>query len=105
MMRTLCLALFLLLAAVGLALAVMPTQSITFEGGGAGPVTFSGEKHRQPCTTCHNKDQFPAMKKGKTPITMEALYAGKLCGTCHNGEQAFASKSNCHRCHQGYPEK
>ncbi|MEZ4601420.1 MAG: cytochrome c3 family protein [Syntrophotaleaceae bacterium] len=87
------------------AFAVLPGQSLTYEGGGAGPVTFSGTDHRQPCSTCHNRDLFPRMLKGAKPITMQALYAGQLCGSCHNGEQAFASQGNCARCHEGYKDK
>jgi c(7)-type cytochrome triheme protein len=81
--------------------AVMPNQSITYQDGSAGPVTFSGNNHRMPCSTCHNKNMFPRMEKGATPITMKAIYAGQLCGACHNGEKAFAAKGNCDRCHQG----
>jgi c(7)-type cytochrome triheme protein len=103
-MKTPVLTLLLLLASAGFALAVMPGKTITFEGGGAGPVEFSGQIHRGTCTACHNKDMFPQMKQGATPITMEAIDKGQLCGTCHNGEKAFASEGNCQRCHQGYKE-
>jgi c(7)-type cytochrome triheme protein len=99
-MKTFFLAPLLLLSTAGFALAVWPGQTITFDGGGAGAVAFSGEIHRQPCSTCHNQELFPRMQKGATPITMEAIDAGRLCGSCHNGEQAFASRDNCLRCHQ-----
>jgi c(7)-type cytochrome triheme protein len=99
-MKTFCLVLSLILSTAGFAQAVWPGQTITFDGGGVGPVPFSGETHRQPCSTCHNNEIFPRMQKGATPITMEAIDAGRLCGSCHNGEQAFAGPDNCHRCHQ-----
>ncbi len=90
----------LLLAATGTALAVYRTQNITYPGGGAGPVVFSGEHHSQPCSSCHSPDVFPQMQQGATPVTMAAIDQGKLCGSCHNGSLAFASQGNCQRCHQ-----
>lgn len=101
-MKTFCLCLLLIAAASGVALAVSPGQTITFDGGVAGPVVFRSETHRQTCTTCHNKRLFPQMKKGATPINMEAINSGRLCGSCHDGGLAFASQGNCHRCHQGF---
>lgn len=86
--------------AAGTALAVYPNQTITFAGGGAGPVAFSGRHHSQPCSRCHNQQTFPRMQQGAVTITMEAIEKGQLCGSCHNGRQAFASKDNCQRCHQ-----
>jgi c(7)-type cytochrome triheme protein len=99
-MKIFFLALLLQLSTSGFALAVWPGQIITYEDGDAGPVAFSGETHRQPCSTCHNRELFPRMQKGATPISMDAIDAGRLCGSCHNGEQAFASPDNCRRCHQ-----
>ena len=98
-MRTLLIGL-LLLAATGTALAVYRSQSITYAGGGAGPVVFSGAHHSQPCSSCHNPELFPRMQQGATAITMTAIDEGKLCGSCHNGSLAFASQGNCQRCHQ-----
>lgn len=89
----------LLLAATGTALAVYRSQSITYSGGGAGAVVFSGEHHSQPCSNCHNPEVFPQMQQGATPITMKAIGDGNLCGSCHNGSQAFSSQGNCQRCH------
>jgi c(7)-type cytochrome triheme protein len=36
---------------------------------------------------------------------MASLYKGKYCGACHNGKNAFASDTQCARCHVGarYP--
>ena len=86
--------------AVGTALAVYPSQTITFDGGQAGPVAFSGRDHGQPCSRCHNSQTFPRMQQGAVDITMTAIDEGLLCGSCHNGRQAFASQDNCQRCHQ-----
>jgi c(7)-type cytochrome triheme protein len=92
----------LLLSALagGTALAVYPSQTITFAGGEAGPVAFSGCAHGQPCSRCHNQQTFPRMQQGEVTITMAAIDEGRLCGSCHNGRQAFASQGNCQRCHQ-----
>jgi c(7)-type cytochrome triheme protein len=30
---------------------------------------------------------------------MESFYQGKYCGACHNGKDAFASNTQCARCH------
>lgn len=99
-MRTLLIGLLLSTLAVGTALAVYPSQTITFAGGEAGPVAFSGRHHGQPCSSCHNRQAFPRMQQGTVTITMAAIDEGRLCGSCHNGRQAFASKDNCQRCHQ-----
>jgi c(7)-type cytochrome triheme protein len=98
-MKTLIIGLLLSALAVGTSLAVYRSQSITYSGGGAGTVVFSGEHHSQPCSSCHNAEIFPRMQQGATPITMKTIDEGKLCGTCHNGNQAFASQGNCQRCH------
>lgn len=99
-MRILIFALLLVATAIGTALAVYPSQTITYAGGGAGPVAFSGRHHSQPCSGCHNQQTFPRMQQGAVTITMAAIDKGLLCGSCHNDRQAFASKDNCQRCHQ-----
>lgn len=99
-MRYAMIVLLLSTLAASTALAVYPNQTITFAGGGAGPVAFSGRHHSQPCSRCHNQQTFPRMQQGTVTITMEAIDKGQLCGSCHNGRQAFASKDNCQRCHQ-----
>lgn len=100
MMRTLFIGLLLTTTTAGVALAVYPGQTITFAGGSAGAVVFSGKHHRQPCSSCHNRELFPRMQQGKVTITMKAIDGGHLCGSCHNGRDAFASRDNCQRCHQ-----
>ncbi len=99
-MRYAIIGLLLSALAAGTALAVYPSQTITFAGGEAGPVAFSGRHHGQPCSRCHNPQAFPRMQQGAEAITMAAIDEGRLCGSCHNGRQAFASKDNCQRCHQ-----
>ena len=34
-------------------------------------------------------------------FTMQSLYDGKYCGACHDGSWAFASDTQCARCHIG----
>jgi c(7)-type cytochrome triheme protein len=74
--------------------------SFTYSGGGMGKVTFNHEFHGMSfgCRECH-PDEF-LMKKGATPMKMDAMYQGKLCGACHNGQMAFAT-TDCAKCHKG----
>jgi len=84
------------------AVAVPSGRTLEFGKGPMGPVTFSGQVHKDAgikCGECHNKGMFPKMKKGTVKITMADIYAGKLCGTCHNGQRSFAAKASCNRCH------
>lgn len=102
-MKTLTLTLSLLVLLASTALAVPPGKTLVFDKSPMGAVTFDGKIHNEAaksCAKCHNKDTFPAMKKGTVTITMEQIYAGKLCGICHNGKLAFDAKSNCGRCHK-----
>lgn len=48
------------------------------------------------CANCH-ADLFQ-MKRGATPITMDAINEGRYCGACH-GKVAFSTDA-CTRCHQ-----
>jgi len=70
-------------------------------------VTFSHKVHADEkkisCEQCHTKlfeMQALAVEK-KQDFTMKALYQGKYCGACHDGKAAFASNSQCARCHSG----
>jgi c(7)-type cytochrome triheme protein len=88
----------------GVALAVPPGKTLTFDKSPSGKVLFDGKIHKEAgaqCAECHNADTFPKMKQGTVSITMEQIYAGKLCGVCHIGQRAFEAKSNCNRCHLG----
>ncbi len=55
------------------------------------------------CDSCHD-DPFE-MEAGstqeKTDFNMKALYDGQYCGACHDGDTAFASNTQCARCHIG----
>lgn len=70
-------------------------------------VLFSHKAHEKiSCDRCH-----PALFEMKalaaqnyTDFNMDALYKGKYCGACHNGKEAFASNTQCARCHGGVRE-
>ncbi|PKN53188.1 MAG: hypothetical protein CVU55_02965 [Deltaproteobacteria bacterium HGW-Deltaproteobacteria-13] len=69
-------------------------------------VIFSHQDHTQKkfsCTTCHSglfEMEALHVQKNKD-FTMDSLYKGKYCGACHNGREAFASDTQCARCHVG----
>ncbi len=71
-------------------------------GGGAfSPAVFPHWVHRirYACYVCH--DDLFSMKRGATPVTMEAIMRGEACGACHNGEVAWAvTFESCPRCHR-----
>lgn len=86
----------------GLALAVPPGKTLTFDQSSMGKVMFDGKVHKDAgvgCMECHKDGLFPKMKQGTVKITMDEIYAGRLCGVCHDGKRAFAAKANCARCH------
>ena len=73
-------------------------------------VIFSHSDHLQKgttCATCHSGlFAMEALKaQSSKDFTMDSLYKGKYCGACHNGKKAFASDTQCARCHVGsrYP--
>jgi len=55
------------------------------------------------CDMCHTQlFEMQALAAQERPdFTMKSLYAGKYCGACHNGKMAFASDTQCARCHDG----
>ena len=55
------------------------------------------------CDMCHSGLFEPSALKAqeKPDFVMESLYKGKYCGSCHNGTMAFASNTQCARCHIG----
>jgi len=70
-------------------------------------VIFSHKAHVEDmgmsCEMCH-PDLFymsSHMAQQSGDFTMQSLYDGKYCGACHNGSWAFASDSQCARCHIG----
>ena len=70
-------------------------------------VIFSHKTHVEdlgfPCDMCH--DSLFEMQNLKAQesedFTMDSLYKGKYCGACHDGKMAFASNTQCARCHIG----
>lgn len=93
-------ALLVIIAFAGSALAVAPGKTVEFAGGGTGTVVFSGDTHKgAKCAECH-PNPFQ-MKKGATKITMADHVPGKMCGKCHDGTKAFGMDSaNCAKCHK-----
>ena len=95
-------ALLVIVAFVGSALAVPPGKTVEYAGGGAGKVVFDGKAHADKglkCNDCHTK--IFQMKKG-AKITMADMDAGKNCGECHNGTKAPSSMdaAKCGTCHK-----
>lgn len=78
-----------------------PKEPITI-GRGNTSVKFSHDVHIKSsgCAECHS-GMFP-MSKGKTRVTMDAIYKGQSCGSCHNGKKAFSS-GECVKCHAKIP--
>jgi c(7)-type cytochrome triheme protein len=70
-------------------------------------VLFSHKTHVEDmgmgCDMCHAGlfDMAAHSVEQKGDFTMESLYQGKYCGSCHNGQFAFASDTQCARCHIG----
>ena len=69
-------------------------------------VIFRHQDHAQKgtsCITCHSGlFEMEALHAQKNKdFTMASLYKGKYCGACHNGKKAFASDTQCARCHLG----
>jgi len=70
-------------------------------------VLFSHASHVQEsglsCDSCHDgifAMEALSVQKNKD-FTMASLYQGKYCGACHDGSMAFASNTQCARCHIG----
>jgi c(7)-type cytochrome triheme protein len=68
-------------------------------------VLFSHKAHVDAkgisCDRCHSGlfDMEALKVQQKKDFVMESLYKGKYCGACHNGKAAFASDTQCARCH------
>ena len=104
MMKKLFISLAVLLTIASISLAVPAGRTLEFDKSPEGTVIFSGQIHKDAkvgCKDCHNKETFPAYKKGTAEINMTKIYAGELCGKCHkDGGRAFDAKTNCNRCHK-----
>jgi len=70
-------------------------------------VIFSHKVHAEDkgldCDACHSGLFEPKAltAQGKSDFNMDSLYNGRYCGACHNGKMAFASNTQCARCHIG----
>jgi c(7)-type cytochrome triheme protein len=70
-------------------------------------VLFSHAYHVEslgmPCDMCHTEIFGMAALSAQAydDFTMEGLSDGKYCGACHDGTMAFASDTQCARCHIG----
>lgn len=73
-------------------------------------VLFSHKLHVEErglgCDMCHTRlfEMQALAAQENRDFTMKSLYAGKYCGACHNGNMAFASNTQCARCHGGVKE-
>ncbi|MBI5639359.1 MAG: hypothetical protein HZA17_02935 [Nitrospirae bacterium] len=96
-------ALIVVIAFVGSALAVPPGKTVEFAGGAQGKVMFDGKTHADKgnkCNDCHTK--LFQMKKGQFHMKKEDHGSDKGCGACHDGKKAFSQKdeANCGKCHK-----
>jgi c(7)-type cytochrome triheme protein len=103
------LSLFVAIAFVSSAMAVMPGKSIEYPDGDMGKVTFSGDTHASKqglkCADCHPKI-FP-MKKSGFKETKEEHGKPVYCGVCHDGKEHFgkvvfsqSDEASCAKCHK-----
>ena len=89
----------LALGAAQVALAVPPGLQIVFDGNGEGEVIFKGASHTgaaMHCSKCHF-ELFDVSRSSQ--ITRGDHRRRVACFACHDGKAAFASRSNCDRCH------
>ena len=112
MKNTLILTLLTLIAALAYSSTTLYAEGV-FHGGDVvytqpvKAVIFSHKAHVEDlgmsCEMCH-PDLFMMSNlsaQQNDDFTMQSLYNGKYCGACHNGSWAFASDSQCARCHIG----
>lgn len=69
-------------------------------------VIFTHQQHffkGVTCATCHSGlfEMEALNAQTHKDFNMDSLYKGKYCGACHNGKKAFASDTQCARCHVG----
>ncbi|MCK4911834.1 MAG: hypothetical protein KAR83_09330 [Thermodesulfovibrionales bacterium] len=112
MKKTLILMLVTLIAALAYSSTLLYAEEV-FHGGDVvyteplKAVIFSHKAHVEDmgmsCEMCH-PDLFMMSNlaaQENDDFTMQSLYDGKYCGACHNGSWAFASDTQCARCHIG----
>lgn len=111
-MKPLRLFLLLILSTAAVSMGVGPAFAQNFGGEiyfskPVKSVLFSHKFHVEEtglsCDMCHEKlFKMQALSAQQQPdFNMKSLYAGKYCGACHNGKTAFASDTQCARCHDG----
>jgi phosphate transport system substrate-binding protein len=96
-MRTLHLAILLLLASVSLAFATGQGKSLIYGGAAQGRVIFDGKAHASHglvCNDCHST-LFETRKQAL--ITMQDHAGATKCFACHNGTKASSACASCHR--------
>jgi c(7)-type cytochrome triheme protein len=103
--------LLMLLASLCIANIGAATDSDFSDGGGilytqpVPSVIFRHKYHvdvkKLSCEKCHSGlfEMEALSAQEKDDFKMESLYRGKYCGACHNGKDAFASDTQCARCH------
>jgi c(7)-type cytochrome triheme protein len=79
--------------------AVPPGFTIEFDGNGEGKVLFAGAQHTGPEMHCSNCHMEIFLVSRSAPITRADHKRRNFCFACHDGKTAFASRSNCDRCH------
>ncbi|HPK53744.1 MAG TPA: cytochrome c3 family protein [Smithellaceae bacterium] len=99
------------LAALGIADAGTAAPAAFSDGGGIiyteplPTVIFRHQHHvdikKIGCDKCHSGlfEMEALQAQTKKDFVMEYFYQGKYCGSCHNGKDAFASETQCARCH------
>ncbi|MBM4146694.1 MAG: hypothetical protein FJ240_10570 [Nitrospira sp.] len=106
---TIFLSIFIAVAFMGSAMAVLPGKTVEYEGGDAGKVVFSGDIHGPKaglkCADCHPKPF--GMKKGDFKMTKEEHANADFCGKCHDGKEhngkaifSQSAEENCGKCHK-----
>ena len=113
MKKTLILLAVMSIASLSLFTVVTFASEDVFHGGDvlySNPVKavlFSHKTHVEDmgfeCDSCHDIlfEMASLAAEENADFNMQGLYAGKYCGGCHNGEMAFASDTQCARCHIG----
>ena len=101
----------MLLASICMAQVCMAAEGTFSDGGGllytepVQSVIFRHKYHvdvkKLSCEKCHSGlfEMEALSAQEKDDFIMESLYRGKYCGACHNGKDAFASDTQCARCH------
>lgn len=104
MIKTIILALLVLVTTTGALAIADDGGNITFKPANSEPVIFSHDYHMKSrgikCTACHF--QSFAQGNGSYQMKKEKLNKRDFCQHCHNGMKSFdvTSVKNCARCHK-----